>query len=297
MPPMTRTGDQRDSSEQTRQKVAAVACWTNDPCGWVVAEGEPGTRDYFEKLVEGRAAYAPWMAEQLGYHDARGLDILDVGCGQGIDVANFVRAGASVTGVDLTPKHVELAQRHLDAVGLEANIVEGDAERLPFPDRCFDRVTSNGVLHHTPRIEEALTEIRRVLRPGGETRIILYNRRSFHYWLTQVVYRGILSGALIRERAMSRVLSDGVEYSRIGARPLVRVYSPRQARNLLREAGFERVSSSVRHYNVSDTPVTNLLARVLPALRKRSVLDQLGRLGGWYLIASGFRPNDGGGET
>jgi ubiquinone/menaquinone biosynthesis C-methylase UbiE len=274
------------------QKVAGVQCWTNDPCGWTVSEGELGTRDYFEKLLKGRAAYAPWMAEELGYHDAKGLHILDVGCGQGIDVANFARAGASVTGIDLTPRHVELAQRHLEALGLQASIVEGDAERLPFPDRSFDRVTSNGVLHHTPRIEKALAEILRVLRPGGEARIILYNRQSFHYWLTQVIYRGVLRGALVREHAMSRVLSTGVEYSRIGARPLVSVYSPRQARNLLRKAGFERVRSSVRHYNVSDTPITHVLVRVVPALRKPSVLDQIGRLGGWYVIASGFRPSD-----
>jgi ubiquinone/menaquinone biosynthesis C-methylase UbiE len=293
---MTTTGDQIDLSEQMRQKLAAVQCWTNDPCGWIISEGELGTRGYFEKLLKGRAAYAPWMAHELGYHDANGLRVLDVGCGQGIDVANFARAGASVTGVDLTPRHVELAQRHLKSLGLEGDIVEGDAERLPFPDRSFDRVTSNGVLHHTPHIEAAIAEIRRVLKPGGEARIILYNRHSFHYWLTQVVYRGVLRGALLRERTMSGVLSAGVEYSRIGARPLVRVYSPRQARNLLRKAGFEAVGSRVRHFNVSDTPVTHVLARVLPALRKRSALDHIGRLGGWYVIASGFRPDDGAGE-
>lgn len=111
-------------------------------------------------------------------------------------------------------------------MGLEAEIVEGDAENLPFEDARFDRVSSNGVLHHTPDMPAALREVRRVLKPGGEARIIVYNRHSFHYWLTQVLYEGVLRGGLLKERSMEGVLSRGVEYSSIGARPLVRVYSP-----------------------------------------------------------------------
>lgn len=282
--------EQTDSPEQARQKLAAVQCWTNDPCGWIVSEGELGTRDYFEKLLEGRAAYAPWMADELGYQDAKGLRVLDVGCGQGIDVANFARAGASVTGIDLTPRHVDLAQRHLKALGLEGDIVEGDAERLPFPDGSFDRVTSNGVLHHTPHIEAALAEIRRVLEPGGEARIILYNRHSFHYWLTQVLYSGILRGGLLQERSINRLLSRNVEYSRIGARPLVRVYSQREARTLLADAGFEQVSSNKRHFQAADTPFTFVLAKRIRPLNDPRLLDRLGRIGGWYVIVRGQRP-------
>ncbi|MEA2358160.1 MAG: hypothetical protein QOI62_1420 [Solirubrobacteraceae bacterium] len=271
---------------EAEYKQATVEQWTADPCGEVAASGETGSDDYFESLDRARREYAPWMDETLDYAGAAGLDVLDVGSGQGIDLVRYARAGARVTGVDLTPRHVELARAHLAAAGLPGAVVLGDAERLPFEDSKYDLVSSNGVLHHTPDIEAALREIRRVLRPGGRARIILYNRSSLHYWIAQVLYWGVLKGRLRAEGSMEGVLSH-VEHSTIGARPLVRVYSPRQARRLLREAGFSAVTTSVRHFKAQDTGPTLFLEPLLPPLRNPAVLDRIGRLAGWYVIASG----------
>ena len=266
-------------------KRAAIECWSTDPCGAIVADGELGTRPYFERLLSARREYAPWMDDSLGYAQTRGLDVLDVGCGQGIDLARYSMADAHATGVDLTPRHVALANAHLAAMSLVGEAVVGDAERLPFRSASFDRVSSNGVLHHTPDIGTALSEIARVLRPGGEARLIVYNRNSFHYWLTQVLYRGIVKGELLRERSMEGVLSSGVEYSHIGARPLVRVYSPAEVRRMLLRVGFRVVSIAVRHYKYRDTPVTAFLGSGIPLFRDPFLLDRLGRIGGWYVVA------------
>jgi ubiquinone/menaquinone biosynthesis C-methylase UbiE len=274
----------------TDYKQAAIEQWTADPCGANVAGGEPGSGEYFERLLAARHDYAPWMAEELDYAGSTGLDVLDVGCGQGIDVARYAQAGATATGVDLTPRHVELARAHLAALGLDATIELGDAERLPFENESFDRVSSNGVLHHTPDMPAALAQIARVLRPGGEARIVVYNKRSFHYWVKQVAWEGVVRRGLLRERSMAGVLSSGVEVSSIGARPLVRVYSPRPLRELLQDAGLERVETVVRHFHPSDTPVTAVLASRVGALRKPDVLDRIGRVGGWYIIATGRKP-------
>jgi ubiquinone/menaquinone biosynthesis C-methylase UbiE len=273
-------------------KQAAIEQWTADPCGSSIAAGDQGSREYFEDLLRGRHEYAPWMAEELDYEGSTGLRVLDVGCGQGIDVYRYAEAGADATGVDLTPRHVELARQHLTAMGADANIVEGDAEALPFADASFDRVSSNGVLHHTPDMAAALREQLRVLRVGGEVRVIVYNRNSFHYWLAQVVWQGILHGQLFQERSMAGVLSRGVEYSSIGARPLVNVYSPSTLKRMLRQAGFTRVEARVRHFNVSDTPITSILHGRLRALENPRVLDRIGRIGGWYVIGRGVRPAD-----
>jgi ubiquinone/menaquinone biosynthesis C-methylase UbiE len=268
-------------------KQATIEQWTADPCGEVVASGETGTRAYFESLERSRVDYAPWMEEQLGYAGTSGLDVLDVGCGQGIDLARYARAGANVTGIDLTPRHAELARAHLAAHGLEGTVVNGDAETLPFPDDSFDRVSSNGVLHHTPNIEAALREIRRVLRPGGEARIIVYNRSSLHYWLAQVFYWGLWKRKLFSEGSMEGVLSH-VEHSSSGeGRPLVRVYSPRQTRRLLSEAGFTGVTTSVRQFKAQDTPFTAFLEPLVPPLRDKRLLDRIGRVAGWYVIGCG----------
>jgi ubiquinone/menaquinone biosynthesis C-methylase UbiE len=268
-------------------KQATIEQWTADPCGEVVASGETGTLAYFESLERSRVDYAPWMEDQLGYAGTAGLDVLDVGCGQGIDLVRYARAGANVTGVDLTPRHVELARTHLEVSGLSGTVAQGDAERLPFADDSFDRVSSNGVLHHTPDIEAALREIRRVLRPGGEARIIVYNRSSLHYWIAQVVDSGLMQRKLFTERSMEGVLRH-VEHSTSGeGRPLVRVYSPRKVRRLLADAGFAGVESRVRHFHAGDTFVTDWLERYLAPLRDPRTLDRIGRVAGWYVIGSG----------
>ncbi len=274
--------------DSTAAKQAAIRQWTADPCGPDVT-AEPGTAAYIEQLIVSRHDYCPWFDEALDYRSTAGLDVLDVGSGQGIDLVLYARGGAHVTGVDLTPRHVELAGQHVRALGLDAEIVEGDAENLPFADASFDRVASNGVLHHTPDMPSALREVRRVLRPGGKARIIVYNRRSYHYWLSQVLWNGIVNRQLLQERSMEGVLSRGVERSSIGARPLVRVYSPPRLRRMLSDAGFEKIRTSIGGFNAVDTPVTDVLARRTKLLDDPRVLAFLSRTGGWYVMGTARR--------
>jgi SAM-dependent methyltransferase len=287
------TLEEGSSRAHSDYDAAARRQWTDDPCGSNLAEGEPGTAAYFERLVAARHSYAPWMAEVLDYAGARGLRVLDVGCGQGIDLAQYAAAGSLATGIDLTPRHVELARRHLAARGLYGEVLEGDAEGMPFAEGSFDRVSSNGVLHHTSRMAAALNEIWRVLRPGGEVRIIVYNRNSLHYWVEQVLAQGILKGKLLAERSMAGVLSSGVEYSRFGGRPLVRVYTRKQLHRLLEEAGFADVTTAVRHFHPDDTFVTRGAAPYIRGLRDPAVLERIGRAYGWYIVAWGARPSGG----
>jgi ubiquinone/menaquinone biosynthesis C-methylase UbiE len=255
-------------------KRRAIAQWTADPCG-------PDADDV-RGLMAGRRAYEPFMADVLDYEGASGLSVLDVGCGQGIDLCEYALTGATVTGVDLTPRHVELAREHLDELGLEGSVVLGDAENLPFPDETFDRVSSNGVLHHTPNMPRALSEIHRVLRPGGRATAIVYNRGSGLYWIEQVLRYGILHGQLLREHSMANVLSRNVERSSIHARPLVRVYSRRTLHRLLAEAGFTNITVTPSPFRALDTFITrHLPRRVHKAISPLPV--------GWYLTARAER--------
>ena len=278
-----------DSQDLEAEKLAAIEQWSADPCGPVV-EAEPGGREYFVELVESRHEYGPWMSEELGYTFTEGLDVLDVGCGQGIDLYQYAEAGARATGSDLTPRHAELAEAHLSAMGLDATVVNGDAEHLPFEDDSFDRVSSNGVLHHTPDMPAALREIRRVLRPGGEARIIVYNKSSLHYWFNQFLGHGLIQGRLFKERSMANILSSGVERTSIGARPLVNVYRPRELGAMLNDAGFVDVRVHTRHYRTSDAFPYDMLAKFIPRLKDPEVLDSVGRRAGWYVIGRAVSP-------
>ena len=100
-----------------------------------------------------------------------GEDVVDVGCGAGIDsVLAGVAVGAegSVTGVDLLPEMVERARRNAADSGLSnCRFVQGQVEDLPLDDASADVLVSNGVVNLSPRKTRALYEIHRVVRHGG----------------------------------------------------------------------------------------------------------------------------------
>ncbi|WP_088623784.1 class I SAM-dependent methyltransferase [Oceanicola sp. 22II-s10i] len=89
--------------------------------------------------------------------------VLDLCCGQGTLTAQLAATGAAITGMDFSPEMLALARR----AAPEAEIVEGDAMAMPFADASFDRVLCNFGMMHIPDQPKALSEIRRVLKPGG----------------------------------------------------------------------------------------------------------------------------------
>jgi len=104
-----------------------------------------------------------------------GEDVLDVGCGAGMDTlvaAQMVGPSGSVTGIDMTPEMVAKARGSVAEMGLgNVTIVEGSAEHLPFDDASFDVVISNGVIDLIPDKDAVFSEITRVLRPGGRIQL------------------------------------------------------------------------------------------------------------------------------
>ena len=93
--------------------------------------------------------------------------VLDVACGTGNAAIRAAEAGATVTGVDLTPELFEAGRREAAASGVTLKWVQGDAEELPFADESFDAVLSTFGCMFAPRHAVAAAEIARVLRPGG----------------------------------------------------------------------------------------------------------------------------------
>ncbi|MGE5508914.1 MAG: class I SAM-dependent methyltransferase [Chitinophagales bacterium] len=72
---------------------------------------------------------------------------------------------ASVSGLDLSPEMIRLAA---DRLGAKTDLKVGDSEDLPWPDGTFDAVTCSSSYHHYPQPQKALSEMRRVLKPGGQ---------------------------------------------------------------------------------------------------------------------------------
>ena len=98
---------------------------------------------------------------------APGERVLDVACGTGVVAVTAARIGAVVEGLDLTPKLLERAGQNAVLAGFQIQFREGDAEALPYPDASFDVVLSQFGHMFAPRPEVTVSEMLRVLRPGG----------------------------------------------------------------------------------------------------------------------------------
>jgi hypothetical protein len=81
-----------------------------------------------------------------------------------------------------------------------------------------------------------------------------------------------------------------VERTSVDARPLVRVYSPRQVRRLMRQAGFEQVSTQMRHFRPENTRLTGRLEHRAKWIANPRLGDRVGRMAGWYVIGRGVSP-------
>jgi len=131
----------------------------------------------------------------------KGKRVLEIGSGAGAHSAFFAFKGADMFSMDITPERVVATGKKLDLIGSgEHFVLQADAEHLPYPDSHFDIVYSNGVLHHTPQTEQAISEVYRVLKPGGKAVIMLYARDSFLYWVNLFFLKGLLLGNMFRSK-------------------------------------------------------------------------------------------------
>jgi ubiquinone/menaquinone biosynthesis C-methylase UbiE len=259
--------------------------WTENPCGAHVAGGEEfGSRRFFDTIEYYRyRVFSPWIKELVDFNEFRGKRLLEIGCGTGTDLVQFARGGARVTGVDLTPRSIEIAKRRFQVYGLEGEFAIGDGERLNFADESFDAVYSFGVLHHTPDTEAAVDEVYRVLRPGGRAIVMLYNRSSLWYWGRLVLMRGVFGGKLLR-MSMAELMSRYVEYTETGGRPLVKAYSRGEARRLFHR--FSEVHLRIEQLNRDDL---RWVGRLIPERAVR----WLAKRAGWNLLITAQKGKPG----
>jgi len=178
-----------DSIERKKQ---IKIFWDQKPCGtFGNIPDEPGL-DYFEKLRFRRYKLEPFIKKMARFNDWRGKRVLEIGCGVGTDALEFVKSGALYTGIDVSSKTVELAKKNFELSGFSSqNIILADAENLPFKNGSFDFVYSWGVIHHTPNMNLAISEISRVLKEDGKFCIMLYNINSL-VGLQLYILRGLL---------------------------------------------------------------------------------------------------------
>jgi SAM-dependent methyltransferase len=249
------------------------AVWEANPVASAAVPQALGTPEYFRDYDRLREVNEPpeFSARLHEYAAAAGRRVLDVGCGNGYVLERYARHAARTVGVDLTRAAVSLSARRFALASLPGAFVQASAEALPFPDAAFDFVCSMGVVHHTPRPEAALAEIRRVLRPGGRLVLMVYHRGSALYrWRFPAMRR-------LRGWSISRQVDevDGV------GNPKGEVYSDAEIRAAL--PGFAELETWAGLLQRWMLPPP--LHRVVP----ERLLRPLERRYGWFLYVKARR--------
>lgn len=138
-----------------------------------------GTPGFFKDLEAYRFNKLRYLPQLVDFASYQGKTLLEVGCGIGIDLVCFARAGARVCGVDLSHTAIELARRNLDQNQLPADLKVMNGECLEYSQDTFDVVYAHGVLPYTADARKMVSEVQRVLKPGGEAILMVYNKFSW----------------------------------------------------------------------------------------------------------------------
>ena len=189
-------------------------------------------RDVFDEIAPGWYNYRHWsiFRPELAALAERwqGGRLLNLGCAHGPDFLPF-REGFTLYGLDFSRRMLGLARKYSQKYRFAVNLVLGDVAHLPFADASFDHAIAVAIYHHLENREArllALQELRRVLRPGGEAFITVWNRWQRRFWFHP---------------------REVIVPWRRGARSLGRYYYlfsyPELAR-LVKQAGLELVASS-----------------------------------------------------
>ena len=110
--------------------------------------------------------------------------LLNIGCGHGADFLPF-RSGFELYGLDFSVEMLRYARKYAQKFEFEARLVQGDASNLPFASGSFDRAIAVASIHHLQTRESrqnAFKELHRVLKPGGEAFITVWNHWQPRFW-------------------------------------------------------------------------------------------------------------------
>jgi SAM-dependent methyltransferase len=253
---------------------AAVGLWTRAPVGSFRSQAVPGTAQYFQDLRAYRYGYeTPFIPRLFQFARMAGRRVLEIGVGNGTDAVAMARCGAAYTGIDVTPRHLELTQANFALAQLAPpTLVCGDLLATDLSE-TYDFVYSFGVMHHIPNEAAYLQRVRDLLAPGGRLLLGVYSKYSF--------FNAYLCLTWLMQRQARCSLDDWrshkAELSALGEPVTIRIRSRRACERLLRACGFRVQSYHKRGF------VQNYLPLLGRHLQPDGVtLNTCGAVLGWY---------------
>ena len=218
--------------------------------------------EYFDKIAH---RYDEWYKTKVGgYVDktekklvfsmikTKHGNALDLGCGTGNYTLELYKRGFQVVGVDISRRMFKIAQKKLPNV----KFIKANAYSLPFEDNTFDLVLSVTMLEFIHEPEKVLSEVYRVLKPGGEAVIGTMNGKSMWF---------------IFKRMKSLFVETAYRYARF--------YTPKELESLMKNAGFKETESRGIIYLPSFFPFVNISERL-----DEKFSDKLKNLGAFIIV-------------
>ena len=274
--------------------------WETNPMSYdwhKTLQAPEGTREFYEwidrrfftssSFYRGKRPFEKWIP----FDHLKGKRVLEIGCGLGVHAQLLSEAGCNLTCIDLTERAIENTTRRLSLWGLHADIRLMDAEQMDFPEGEFDFVWSWGVIHHSADTERIIRNVYRILKPGGEFRLMVYHRRSLSGLYS--LGRGLFTGKFFKGMSRQEVLSfytDGY---------MARFYTRHELRELLTHCGFSPVGICVLGQKSELIPLPGKGASGrLKQVLLRSLPDRLAErmlsVAGYFLFAAAQKSAAGG---
>ena len=139
-----------------------------------------------EKYSTNKVPFADWIVSH--YEIAPGAKILELGCGTGsmwVHNLHLLSGGAKLTLTDFSAGMLETAKANLVSENIRFQVA--DIQAIPFPDGAFDVVIANMMLYHVPDLHKGLSEVRRVLKPGGKFYCATYGEHGIMEFLNDAL--------------------------------------------------------------------------------------------------------------
>jgi SAM-dependent methyltransferase len=275
------------------------AYWDNRPCNIRHSKHETGSIEYSKEVTRKKYLIEPHIPRFAEFPRWKNKTVLEIGCGIGTDTISFLRHGAKVIAVDLSKESIKIAQQRISAeftTSPNIQFLHGNIEDdgmistiRNVTSEPIDLVYSFGVLHHTVDINSAIRNLSRIVRPGTDCKIMVYNKYSIR--TLEILLETFPKGAslfplhswLDRTVALRSEAQSGC--------PITHVYTPRSI-NAILSPFFDTVRIRKEHIFPYDIPayVRNeyvlripyrwLNARTFVTLRKHF---------GWHLLVDATR--------
>ena len=258
--------------------------WEQEVCGTRGILNKQLTLDSHKKITAHRYKVEPHLREFVKFQNiSSDSKILEVGVGAGTDFIELCKQGGQVYGIDATQSSIDIVNQRLKFENIKNyNLKKCDAIKLNYSENFFDYIYSYGVIHHAEKTLKILSEFKRVIKPGGKIKLMVYSDFSL-VGLMLYIYKGIFKFNFFTSQ--KELIAKYLES------PGTKAYSKREIFKILESFGFTNIkikkqigNGDMLLFPPSHKFNNNQFFKFISKIYPRFLVKKLNFLGLFYLI-------------